>query len=390
MHIRTDQRRGYMSRAGYQKLDQVLGSLCDLGNAALQERRDAWRLCRKPISFYDQCKSLTGIREDDPDGFGSLSSVAERGALQRVDRAFKAFFQRCKKGEKPGYPRFRSRYRYETIEIGDVSPSLVRRSNGKTKIRVKGLGQITVARELPEQKPRSIRIVRRSTGISVDLVYRFEPELDPAPSASAVVGIDMGVRKRLTLSTEEIIELRPETDLDNKIKETQRSISRCKRQSWTRRKRILSLRRLKRKKSVRNRNVCHRITSSLIKRFGTVVVEKLQIRNMTRSAAGTQENPGVNVAQKRGLNRSILAQSWGMILSQLKYKAEWAGRRVVEVDPRYTSQICSNCQVRGSPGSSEIWKCYNCGIEHDRDVNAAINIKRAGGIALGGELCNAA
>ena len=122
-------------------------------------------------------------------------------------------------------------------------------------------------------------------------------------------------------------------------------------------------------------------------------IEKLQIGNMTRSAAGTLEEPGTNVAQKRGLNRSILEQTWGLFISQLKYKAEWAGtRRVVEVDPRYTSRDCSSCGVRGSPGSREYWRCTSCGVVHHRDMNAAINVLQRGLVVLSSELelCNAA
>ena len=98
---------------------------------------------------------------------------------------------------------------------------------------------------------------------------------------------------------------------------------------------------------------------------------------MTRSAKGTVENPGVNVSAKSGLNREILKQTWGMIRQQLEYKAEWAGRTLVAVDARYTSQTCSECGVidKGSR-SGKSFKCVACGYEADADVNAARNILR--------------
>ena len=105
---------------------------------------------------------------------------------------------------------------------------------------------------------------------------------------------------------------------------------------------------------------------------------------MTRSAKGTAENPGRQVKQKSGLNRTLLEQNWGRILEQLRYKAEWAGRTVLEVDPAYTSQDCSACgRRRDEPDGGELWTCAGCGTRHDRDVNAAINIHRAGIQALG-------
>ena len=87
------------------------------------------------------------------------------------------------------------------------------------------------------------------------------------------------------------------------------------------------------------------LTTDLVRRFGLIAVEDLAIRNMTRSAAGTIENPGTGVAQKRGLNRSITEQTWGLIRSQLAYKAEWAGRELVVVDPKFTSQRCSELRI---------------------------------------------
>ena len=134
---------------------------------------------------------------------------------------------------------------------------------------------------------------------------------------------------------------------------------------------------------MRNRNSCHRVTTGLIQRFGVIAIEDLRIGNMTRSARGTAETPGRNVRQKAGLNRSILEQSWGTIDRQLTGKAEWTGRQIVKVNPRLTSQRCSSCgAVRKKATAAERWKCGACGTEHDRDVNAAINIERAGILAL--------
>ena len=104
---------------------------------------------------------------------------------------------------------------------------------------------------------------------------------------------------------------------------------------------------------------------------------------MTRSAKGTAEEPGSNVQAKAGLNREILAQNWSLLPSQLRYKAEWAGREFVEVNPQYTSQQCGRCRTRNSPGRSETYRCRSCGSVADRDVNAAINILAAGVIAAG-------
>ena len=129
-----------------------------------------------------------------------------------------------------------------------------------------------------------------------------------------------------------------------------------------------------RRNAVRNRNGCHLITTDIVRRFGRIAVEKLIIPNMTRSAAGTVEEPGTSVAAKSGLNRSILEQSWGVILSQLHYKAEWAGREFVEVNPRYTSKTCSTCGDRSPQSEYRTYTCGVCGMVADRDTNAALNV----------------
>ena len=117
------------------------------------------------------------------------------------------------------------------------------------------------------------------------------------------------------------------------------------------------------------------MTTELVRRFGLIAIEDLNIRNMSASAKGTPECPGRNVAQKSGLNRSILEQSWGMIRQQLTYKAEWAGRELVVVDPAHTSQTCSGCgNVDRDARSGKRYSCALCGLEMDADVNASSNI----------------
>lgn len=140
-HI-TYQHRGYCTRRGYARLDATLRLLCSLGNAAIQERRDAWKMARETIDYNDQSGSLTLVRKDEPYGLGQLNVGIARGALKRVARAFAAFFRRCKAHENPGYPRFKSARRYRTIELHDVRPNHVQRVGNKLLIRINGLPTI--------------------------------------------------------------------------------------------------------------------------------------------------------------------------------------------------------------------------------------------------------
>ena len=111
-----------------------------------------------------------------------------------------------------------------------------------------------------------------------------------------------------------------------------------------------------------------------------VVVEDLQIKNMSSSASGTMENPGRNVRVKSGLNKSILDQGWGEFVRQLEYKLGWLGGILLRVAPQYTSQKCSQCGhiSKDNRKSQAKFKCMACGFEANADHNAALNILAAG------------
>ena len=371
-----------LSPAGYRRMESILGRLNWLYNQALENRRTAYRERKESLSYFDQCKWLTQLRGANEHGLGEIAVAASRGMLKRLDLAFQAFFRRVRAGEAPGFPRFRPVSRCRTVDVAGPSNSMVRFHNGSYLIRLKGFPRLRAysARPLPLDAPlKSVRLTQRGRKWEASLVYELEREA-LAPSSS-LVGIDMGVRKRMTCSDGMVV---PRARRDWKRKRRlQRAVSRCQRGSATRRKRVAALQRSERKQFVRERNACHRATTEIVRKHGLIAVEKLQVRNMTRSARGTAEEPGSQVRAKAGLNREVLTQNWSLLRSQLRYKAAWAGREYVEVDPRYTSQQCSRCRFRTDPGRSETYRCRSCGLVADRDVNAATNILAAGVIAAG-------
>ena len=353
-----------------------------LYNAALEEWQSAYRHKEHALSAsrtkFDQMKELTGIREDDPEFWGAISLQIARGVIVRLERARQSFFRRVQAGETPGYPRFKSSRRWRTIELAEVSPSMVKSNDKHYMVRVKGLPTIRLrrSRELPDSAQfKALTITKRGRRLWVNMTYAVE---QAQPNASGLaVGLDMGVTNRIALSTGEAI-TRRNTPNDKMVRAQQR-LSRCRKgsRSWRERRAVLS--NAQDRERIRNRNECHRITTDLVRRFDLIAVENLQIQNMTASAKGSIEEPGTNVRQKSGLNKSISEQTWGMIRNQLAYKAEWAGKELVLVDPAYTSQTCSDCGIL-DPASRDRQKfcCRACGVELDADVNAAVNIlKRA-------------
>ena len=371
---RTYQQRGYCRRNGYQRLETTLALCAELYNAALQERRDAWKLQRHTVRYPDQSAALTEIRGELPE-WSALDVTVGRGVLRRVDRAFGAFFRRARNSERPGYPRFKPRRRYRTIELSEARPGMVRLSaDGRRAIvRVKGLPaiELRLKRELPPaEQMRSLRIVFRGEKLYVGLV--FAEEVAPLAPTGRNAGIDLGVNSRVALSDGTLVDGRtPDRRRERRLR---RALSRCRRGSRGRVKRRAQLARETQRNRVRNRGAAHELTTTLVQRYDRIAVEDLRIGNMTRSAKGTLEEPGRNVAAKQALNRRILDQSWGLILTQLTYKAEWAGRELVRVNPAYTSRTCSGCGASAPQERYRVYGCPDCGLLLDRDVNAARNI----------------
>ena len=368
---KTYQHRAYTSRAGYETLAEVMRESARLYNAALEEWRWAYR-AGVSVSLYSQYRELTAIRADDAFWDGISLQVA-RGVLRRADRARQAFYRRVKAGETPGYPRFKSGRRWHTVELANVTAGMVKDRGNYYAIRIKGLPEMRLRKglTLPEDTPKALTITLRGRRLFVNLTYEVEQAV--LPKSDAAVGVDMGVSDRLALSNGERVGRRRKPNA--KLRRAQRRLSGCKKggHRWRKRKAVLANH--QHRERVRNRNECHRTTTELVRRFGLIAVEDLSIKNMTASAKGTIENPGKNVRQKAGLNRSINEQTWGLLRSQIAYKAEWAGREMVLVDPRFTSQRCSGCgAVAAGNRHRKRYDCAECGMMEDADVNAAKNI----------------
>ena len=367
----TYQVRLYTSRAGYEQVDGVLTECAVLYNAPLEEWRSAYKATGTSPSMYDQQKQFTLIRKDDPEGWGSRSVQIGRGVLRRKDRACHAFYRRVRAGETPGYPRFKSRYRYSTIEIAEPTEAMVRAG----EIRIKGLPRLRMrkgGRTLPcSSALRSLSIKRRGRRLYANIGYAVDRE--PLLASDKVVGIDMGVSDRMALSDGRRVGRRRKANA--RIRKAQRRLSSCRRGSVEWRKRRAILANVQGRERMRNKAEVHRLTTALVREHGLIGIEGLNIEGMVRSASGTVEKPGVNVSQKAGSNRGIQEQTWGMIRQQLAYKAEWAGRELVVVDPRYTSQTCSECGVVDAGSrDGKMYRCAHCGTERDADVNAAVVI----------------
>jgi putative transposase len=370
-------------------LEACLEDNRQLYNAALEERREAWRMGKHRVTFYSQDAQLKEIRRADPDGQKRWSFTCNRATIRRLDRAFQAFYRRCKAGEKPGYPRFRGRGWFDSVEWpegGGAHWDSVPHPT-VTRVYLLGIGHVRVHQHRAVQgRVKTITAKREGRRWYVVLSCADVPA-QPLPASGAVVGIDMGIAHFLTTSDgAHVPNPRPLAAAADRLAAAQQELARKKRGSKRRRKAVAQVAALHGKVRRTRLDHAHKTALALIRDHDLIAHEALAVANMTRcpqprprpAGDGTYEPNGATA--KAGLNRSILDAGWGMFLNILHAKAESAGRVVVEVDPRHTSQRCARCGhvAAGNRATQAAFKCLACGHKAHADVNAAENILRAG------------
>ena len=267
--IRTYRTRAYLSRAGHVRLDDVLAQQCLLYNAALEERRTAWKGHHQRISFAEQSRSLTAIRSDFPDIEGSLHRRIQDATLKRLDRAFAAFHRRVRAGEAPGHPRFKSSRRWKTLEMysGNARCVFVDESTGKGLVRIKGLPVLRFRdKRVPAGiQPLQILVSRRPNGVYLYFVFDHLEAKPPIEDVKNPVGINAGRGGvRWGFSDGTTVERRR---VDNKgRRRIQRKVARQKLGSKSRQKTVAQLAKHTNREKIRNRNELHRITTQFVKK----------------------------------------------------------------------------------------------------------------------------
>lgn len=360
----------------------------DLYNAALEERREAWKRARVSASFYSQAAQLPDIRRTDQEGQGRWGAGSQQATLRRLDRAFQAFFRRVKAGQTPGYPRFKGRGWFDTVTWPlhgngcrwDSAPT-----TGRTRVYLKGIGHVRVhAHREVEGRIKQMSVKREGRRWYVVLSCADVPAR-PLPKTGNAVGVDMGVASFLTTSDgAQIPNPRYLATVAGQLATAQRALSRCKRGSTRRRnvrERVAGIH-----GKVRRQRLDHARKTALwlVRNYDLIAHEDLIVGNLTRSPAPRPDGEGGYLpngsAQKAGLNRSILDAGWGVFLRVLASTAERACRTVVAVDPANTSRTCPDCGhcARENRLTQADFICVSCGYAGHADVVGATNVLRAG------------
>jgi putative transposase len=301
------------------------------------------------------------VKEACPE-YRTIHSQVLQEVLRRVDRAFGAFFRRVAAGQTPGYPRFRSVGRYDSLTYPQYDRSAALRGDRLTLGKIPG--PIKVRLHRPVQGTIKTVTIRRD-GDQWYVCFSVVCSVDPLPSTGASVGLDLGLTQFATLSTgEQIANPRPLRRALRRLKQAQQRLSRCQRHSHRRNRARRTLGRLHRKVRNQRLDFMHKVAHGLVNRFDVIVFEDLTV---------------LNLVQNHTLALAISDASWSLFQQITTVKAVSAGRVVLRVNPAYTSQLCSGCGRLVPKALSERWhSCAHCGTELDRDVNAAINIFRRG------------
>ena len=365
--IRTYTMRLKVSRRQGDMLLRLLGQLCELYNMALQQRRNAYRELRVSVNYLNQQTQLTELR-NGVEEYAAFPVAIQRDPLRRLDRAFKAFFRRIKSVEKPGFPRFRSRARYDSFNVpkgsfgfSGAGLRITRLGTFRTKTKCKIKGE-----------PLELRVKRCGAKWQAQVVC----DIGPAPEKIAVrnaVGIDLGLTSLAVLSDgTEIANPRWTKREEDRLAAANRELARKTRGSRNRLKSREHLQRVHQCIAGLRSSYLTGVAKRLVFAYDLIAHEDLKIRNMVRS----------------NLAKSIMDAAWGQLIRRLQCEAECAGKWVVPVNPRGTTINCSGCGEKVPKTLAQRQHdCPKCGLSLGRDHNAALNILALGESAASKQNC---
>ena len=362
---KTFKYRLYPSKRQQRLLDQQVEECRWLYNHLLAARRDAWEQRQESLRLYDQQATLPALKAARP-ALAEVQSQVLQNVAVRIDLAFQAFFRRVRTGDTPGYPRFRGWGRYASITYPQV-PVGCRLDTDTKRLRLHGVGEVKILLPRPmEGTPKTATISRSSTGKWYACFSCECAEPAPLPETGQQVGIDVGLKTFATLSTgNEVANPRFFRAEERALAKVQRAHSKLEKGTPERAKHRKVIARVHERIAWRRGDFTHQHSRRIVNTFDLIAVEDLSVNRMVHNHC---------------LAKSIHDVAWSQFASLLSYKAAWAGRKYVAVNPAYTSQDCSSCGHRKTDLSlaDRTYTCPCCGVVLDRDYNASLNILRLG------------
>jgi putative transposase len=384
-HHRLYRFRCYPTEEQARQLERTFGACRWVYNEGLALRSDAWERHRVRVGFAETCRALTGWkRAEETAWLRDVSSTVLQQSLRHLDQAYSRFFKGV-----AGYPRRKKKGRSR-----DVAVYVRTGSRWVEDPKRPGTGLITLAKQ---SQPLDVRwsralpagVVPIRLSVTRDRAGRYfvstlvEERIAPLPAVCApgsreprAVGMDLGLASLVTLDDgTKLDQPRLLKRYAEKLVRLQRELHRRVRGSRNRQKVRQRIARLYALLSDVRRDMLDQLTTRLVRENQVLVVEDLSIASLLRGTRGTGRR------RKARLNRMIADAAWGELSRQLRYKCAWYGRTLVVVDRFFPStRRCSTCHARGPKMSVSVreWTCAACGVVHDRDVNAAVNLRDEG------------
>jgi len=358
--------RLYPTAEQSQLMQKTFGCCRFVFNRYLAQRIEAYKGEQKSISRFEQDRDMTRLKAE-LEWLREVDATALQASLQNLDVAYRNFFRRIKQGEKPGFPRFKSKHGNKKSYKSKAVGNNIQVFDGKIKLPKLGYVECRTSKEA-EGRILSATVSQNPSGKYFVSVCCTDVEIPQYESTNRQVGIDLGLHELAISSDNEHFENHKHlVKSQEKLAKLQRQLSRKTKGSKNRGKARVKVARLHERVSNQRNDTLHKLSTDLVKRYDAVCVEDLQVKNMVRN---------------HKLAKSISDVAWSEFVRQLQYKCGWQHKMLVMVDKFYpSSQLCGVCGYKNAETkdlSVRDWVCPECGANHDRDINAAQNILREG------------
>lgn len=358
--------RIYPNKTQQIQLAKTFGSCRFVYNTYLAKRIELYKTEQKTMNYNACSADLTKLKQEKV-WLKEIDKFALQNSLRDLDRAYQNFFRRVKQGEAPGFPKFKSKHNYEQSYRTTFTSNNIEIRDSKIKLPKLGLVKFAKSKDV-QGRILNCTITKTCSGKYLISICCTDVEINRYKNNSNVVGLDLGIKEFVTTSDGEIIE-NPKflSKLETKLKKEQRKLSKKKKGSKNRNKQRIKLNRVHEKITNQRTDFLQKLSTRLIKENQIICLEDLSVKNMVKN---------------HKLAKAISDVSWSEFVRMLQYKSLWHDRIIQRVDRYYpSSQLCSSCGYKNGEIkdlSIREWECPECHTKHNRDINAAINIKNEG------------